>query len=68
MNLKRYNDRYEEILHAAEISTENREQLLAQLMTDLEKEYAIPMIRNTEWESNNKSLIALYRKISLSRS
>lgn len=66
MTLAKYNQQYEDILHA-NLSRENKNRLLAELMTELEKQYRIPMIRNKAWEQENKSIIALYRKISLSR-
>jgi hypothetical protein len=67
MKLKMYNEQYEEILHA-DIPTDKRDRLFASLMTDLEKAFDIPMNRNEEWESKNRSVIALYRKVSISRS
>lgn len=38
------------------------------LMTEMEQAFKIPMLRNQEWEKENRSIIALYRKISKSRS
>lgn len=40
---------------------------LANLMTDMERLYSIPMLKNEEWERENRKVIALYRKISRSR-
>lgn len=42
--------------------------LLSELMTEMESEYKIPMIRTEDCETANKAVIALYRKISKSRS
>ena len=44
-----------------------RSHLLMELMTEMEREYHIPMIRTENWEIKNKPVIALYRKINLSK-
>ncbi|MFB7642760.1 hypothetical protein [Peribacillus butanolivorans] len=44
-----------------------RSHLLIELMTEMEREYHIPMIRTENWEIKNKTVIALYRKINLSK-
>jgi len=67
MDLKKINSRYEEIIHSdrpEEIKTNQ----LSMLMTYMEGHFSIPMLRNEEWESKNRKVIALYRKISRSRS
>lgn len=61
-----FNNKYEKILHGAG-SDEYKGALYANLMTDMESEFKIPMIRDEAWEKENRAVIALYRKISLSR-
>lgn len=67
MTLVQYNQRYEEIIHA-DWSQDKKDKKLAELMTEMEQVYNIPMLRNEEWERENKRVIALYRRMSLSRS
>jgi len=62
-NLKKYHDRYEEIMEMKPGWERDRE--LAELMTELEQ--WVPLFRDPEWEKRNRPLIALYRKISQSR-
>jgi hypothetical protein len=40
---------------------------LAKRMTQTEIEFNIPALSNKEFEQNNRAVIALYRKISMSR-
>ena len=44
-----------------------RDRALSQLMDRMEQEYHIPALQHPEWESKNKAVIAMYRKISMSR-
>lgn len=45
-----------------------RDRRLAELMTMMEKEYRIPLLRkDPEWEEKNREAIELYKKISKSR-
>lgn len=67
MTLATYNLRYEAIMHDQHLSSNERSRKLAALMTDMERQYKIPSLRNEAWEKVNKRVIALYRKISLSR-
>lgn len=66
MGLKEINQEYEEIMHSQK-SNSDKDRLLGVLMTKMEKEYKIPLMQNQEWENKNKKVIALYRKISMSR-
>lgn len=63
--LKKYHERYEKIM-TMEPGRE-RDRRLAELMTELEREYRIPALRNPEWEAKNRVVIALYRKVAKSR-
>jgi len=67
MKLTEINERYESILSSNETKEEKNRQL-ALLMTEMETYYQIPAIRNPEWEMENKAVIAMYRKLSRSRS
>ncbi|WP_430508385.1 hypothetical protein [Rossellomorea marisflavi] len=66
MDLKQVNSEYERIIHSSR-DNETKDKMLANLMTAMEAEYNIPMTRNPEWEEQNRKVIALYRKISNSR-
>lgn len=48
-------------------SKEEKDRAYAKLMTEMEKSFRIPALRDEEWEKENKAVIALYRKISMSR-
>lgn len=67
MSLTEINKEYEKIMFS-NIAPYERAVKLAALMTRMEGEYSIPMLKNPEWEKDNKKVIALYRKISRSRS
>ncbi|GMA51803.1 hypothetical protein GCM10025857_31600 [Alicyclobacillus contaminans] len=49
------------------LSTQQRDMALASLMTQMEREFHIPLLRDEQWEQRNKPVIALYRIISESR-
>lgn len=65
-SLAYYNKEYETILHSSDSEHYKTLQMSA-LMSDMEKQYQIPMLRKEEWEKDNRTVIALYRKISMSR-
>ncbi|MCJ8223672.1 hypothetical protein [Bacillus paralicheniformis] len=65
MQLKKFYSRYEGIMQDTDIK--KRDIQLSQLMTELERVFNIPILRNPVWEEKNKPVIALYRKISMSR-
>lgn len=65
--LRQINQSYEEIIRGV-TKEPFRSRNLADLMDEMEREYKVPAARNEAWESRNKAIIALYRKISLSRS
>ncbi|MBT2572076.1 hypothetical protein [Planococcus sp. ISL-110] len=66
MTLTEYDKRYETLLHS-NLSSHEKDVRLSSLMTELESAFEIPMLRTPEWEEKNRKVIALYRKISLSR-
>lgn len=54
------------IIHG-QVNEPFRSRRLASLMEEMERDYKIPSLRNEAWESQNQAVIALYRKISMSR-
>jgi hypothetical protein len=64
--LSQINQTYEEIIHG-EGKEPYRCRKLADLMDEMERTYKVPMIANEAWESQNRAVIVLYRKISMSR-
>lgn len=40
---------------------------ISYLMTELEQTHKLPMLKYEAWEQQNKEVITLYRKISLSK-
>jgi hypothetical protein len=66
MSIAQIGQKYEKIMQS-KLSDRQRNMKLAELMTQMESEFSIPRLSNPEWEKNNKKVIALYRKISMSR-
>lgn len=64
--IKWFNNEYEETLHS-DLSANQKSRAYSKLMADMESEYKIPRIKSKKWEQQNRSVIALYRKISMSR-
>lgn len=59
-----YRQRFEQIVECAE---PGRTRQLAVLMSEMEKEYNIPMLKNDAFNAANPEVIKLYREISLAR-
>lgn len=59
-----YQREYERIIHADQ---PRKDILLAGLMTEMEKQFKIPVQRNIEWERENIKVLAMYRKLSITR-
>ncbi|WNC17923.1 hypothetical protein RGB73_30170 (plasmid) [Brevibacillus brevis] len=57
---------YENIM-ASDISDFQKDRHLSELMTQMEREFQIPALQDKEWEEKNKPVIAMYRKLSMSR-
>ncbi|UOE95093.1 hypothetical protein [Alkalihalobacillus sp. LMS39] len=66
MRLSEINNEYETIMDSNS-SPDSKALKLVEVMTQMEGFYKIPMLRNPEWEKENKSVIAMYRNISRSR-
>lgn len=67
VSLFEINQEYERIMES-DLSDMEKAKRFSELMTDMERQFKIPMIRNEGWEKENRKVIALYRKISMSRS
>ncbi|MED3728872.1 hypothetical protein HPB58_09325 [Priestia filamentosa] len=66
LSLSMINKQYEEVLllkttHAIKFLK------LSHLLTYMRKKYFVPPIENEKWETENRKVIALYRKIIISR-
>ncbi len=66
IDLKLLDKQYKTIVHA-DISRDEKDQAYANLITYMEAHYDIPMLQRTELVSENREIIALYQKISTSR-
>lgn len=66
MKLSEINRQYENILHA-DISLEEKDLEFSKLMAIMEEVFKIPYMKDENFEKNNPSVIAMYRKLSMSR-
>ena len=64
MSVRQTYAQYEEALR---LPQEQRNMELARLMTWLEREFHIPLVSDSSWEKDHRSVIALYRHLSQSR-
>ena len=67
MTLNDYYQRYKMIL-SLPIGIIEKDKMLSSLMTDLERAFQIPMIKNKGWEKEYADIHTLYFKVSSSRS
>lgn len=65
--LPRINETYEDIMFS-DLSDYQKTIKLSALMSEMEGQYKIPAFRNEAWEKENPTVLAMYRKISMSRS
>lgn len=65
--LKKFEQEFKNILERQDLEQDRKDIQLSALMTDMEREFKIPMLKNEDYEKENKDVIALYRKISRSR-
>jgi len=61
-----YSNRFNEIINSNS-SEEIKDQRLANLMSDLEKAYRIPFLRDEEFEKKHPRLMKFYRSVSYAR-
>lgn len=66
VSLAEVEGRYEIIMLLPEGA--KRDKALSDLMDFVKAEFNIPLMQNPEWEQQNKAVIAMYRKVSMSRS
>lgn len=64
--LKEINADYENVLHS-NLSSQEKTTKYVELMNELERTYKVPALKDETYERDNKKVIALYRKISMSR-
>jgi hypothetical protein len=67
MTLNEYYQRFDTIL-SLPVSLVEKDKMLSSLMTDLERAFQIPMIKNEGWEKEFADVHALYFKVSSCRS
>ncbi|MEN0645528.1 hypothetical protein MKY91_20395 [Alkalicoccobacillus gibsonii] len=67
VTLTSINASYEEILHDDKLTSRKKDRMLSDLMNKMEFHFKVPALKNPEFEKNNRPVIALYRKISMSR-
>jgi len=61
-----FNNEYEKILYS-DLSDEQKDVEYKSLMSEMEYEFKVPVLRDELWEKDNRAVIALYRKIAKSR-
>ena len=66
-DLKKFNEKFEEIKNNNNLSANKKGIEYARLMTELEKVYNIPMIQNEEFDNLQEDVKNLYLKISNAR-
>lgn len=64
--LKEINADYEKVLQS-DLSSREKTKKYVELMNELEQTYKIPALKDETYERENKKVVALYRKISMSR-
>lgn len=64
--LKEINADYEKVLQS-DLSSEEKTKKYVELLNELEQTYKIPALKDETYERENKKVVALYRKISMSR-
>lgn len=62
-----YTNRFNNIIHSSS-ANDVKDMRLANLMSDLESAYQIPMLSNNDFEMQNTELMQLYRTVSDERS
>lgn len=63
--LAEIHEEYEQIMRSP--AGPARDRALSHLMDRMKDEYHIPLLQNEDWERENRAVIAMYRKISMSR-
>lgn len=63
-SLADYQREYEKIIHSNQTS-HRKDILLAELITEMEVQFNIPLVWDREWEQRNRKVIAMYRKLNI---
>ena len=66
-DLKKFNEKFEEIKNNNNLSANKKSIEYARLMTELEKTYNIPIAQNEEFDNLQEDVKELYLKISNER-
>lgn len=66
MSLSKFQCKYNNIMKS-DLSINDKDHELANLMTDMERQYNIPLINDKNWNNEHKKIIKLYRIIGNSR-
>ncbi|TCN20454.1 hypothetical protein EV146_11473 [Mesobacillus foraminis] len=64
--LRQINAVYEKIL-CSDMNERVKKKKFASLIREIKKDYHIPLIINKDWEQDHLEVMALYRKIEISR-
>lgn len=62
--LKEFENQFKEIIKC---NDQRKDVQLAELMTKMERAFNIPILRDPEYEKNNRDVLELYLKVSMSR-
>lgn len=65
MDLEYYQEKFDNLIEMKK--GHRKDILLANIMTQMEHTFRIPLMQNLEWEKENPEIIKLYRKISFAR-
>ena len=63
--IEQYREQFDAIMDS--VPGRQRDLRLAALMTELERKFRIPALKNTEWETSNPAVADLYREVSKAR-
>jgi len=66
MRLDEYEKRFQVILEMDKDQSE-KDRMFSSLMTDLERRFNIPMVKDEVWEKENLEIYGLYQKVADSR-
>lgn len=65
-NLSKFERKYNNIMES-DLDQNDKDHKLAALMTDMERQYNIPLLNDENWNNEHKEIIKLYRIIGNSR-
>lgn len=63
--ITKYREQFEAIMDSP--PGRQRDLRLAALMTEMERQFRIPALKNDEWEADNPAVADLYREVSYAR-